>query len=183
MEEARQAKRPESPAAWWTSGRDAQVFVDDSGRRARRMRVAGVAAAALCAFWLVGLAVGMAGFSGFSSIGLHALARAGLKRPPTLRADAIADRSALRIADRSELRLRGVVGAAPQGRVATAELPLRASSCSLSAMALTGHPRRAESRGTSAPVDPRSSRRHEFAGRPGCDGLARPARAPASVRA
>jgi hypothetical protein len=175
MEQARQAQRPESPAAWWTSGRDAQVFVDDTGRRARRMRIAGIAAAALCAFWLVGLTVGMAGFSGFSSIGLHALARAGLKRPPTLRADAIADRS--------QLRLRGVVGAASQGRVATAELPLRASSCSLSAMALTGHPRRAQARGTSAPVEPRSSRRHEFAGRPGCLGLARPARAPTSVRA
>jgi hypothetical protein len=175
MEEARQAKRPESPAAWWTSGRDAQVFVDDSGRRARRMRVAGIAAAALCAFWLVGLTVGMAGFSGFSSIGLHALARAGLKPPLTLRADAIADRS--------ELRLRGVMGAASQGRVATAELPPRGSSCSLSAMGLSSRLRRGQPRGMSAPGDPRFSRRHEFAGRSACVGSERPARAPASVRA
>jgi hypothetical protein len=175
MEGARQAKRPESPAAWWTSGRDAQVFVDDSGRRARGMRVAGVAAAALCALWLVGLAVGMAGFSGFSSIGLHALARAGLKPPPTLRADAIADRS--------ELRLRGVMGTASQGRVATAELPPRGSSCALSAMGLSSRLRRGRPRGMSAPGDPRFSRRHEFAGRSACVGSERPARAPASVRA
>jgi hypothetical protein len=175
MEETRQAQRPESPAAWWTSGRDAQVFVDDSGRRARRMRVAGVAVAALCAFWLVGLTVGMAGFSGFSSIGLHALARAGLKRPATLRADAIADHS--------ERGVRGVVAAASRGRVATAELPLRESSCSPSAMALSGHLRRALPRGMSASMDPRSSRRHQFAGRPACLGLARTARAESSVRA
>jgi hypothetical protein len=175
MEEARQAQRPESPAAWWTSGRDAQVFVDDSGRRARGMRVAGVAAAVLCALWLVGLAVGMAGFSGFSSIGLHALARAGVNPRPTLRADAMVDRS--------ELRLRGVLGAASQGRVATAELPQRDSSCSLSAMSLSGRVRRAQARGMSAPADPRSSRRHEFAGRSGCLGSERPARGPDSVRA
>jgi hypothetical protein len=175
MEGARQAKRPESPAAWWTSGRDAQVFVDDSGRRARGMRVAGVAAAALCALWLVGLAVGMAGFSGFSSIGLHALARAGLKPPPTLRADAIADRS--------ELRLRGVMGTASQGRVATAELPVRESPCSLSATSLASRPRRGQPRGMGAPADQRSSRRHEFADRSACVGSERPARVSASVRA
>jgi hypothetical protein len=140
------------------------------------MRVAGVAAAVLCAFWLVGLTVGMAGFSGVSSIGLHALARAGLKRPATLRADAIAERY--------ELGVRGVVTApASRGRVATAELPLRGSSCSPSAMALSSQLRRAQPQSMSAPVDTRSSRRHQFAGRPACMGLARPARAEASVRA
>jgi hypothetical protein len=141
------------------------------------MRVAGVAAAALCAFWLVGLTVGMAGFSGFSSIGLHALARAGLKRPAaTLRADAIADRSALGV--------RGVAAARSRGRVATGELRLRHSSCALSPVVLSGgHLRSDERRRLSPPVDPRASGRHQFAGRSACPGLARPARPADSVRA
>jgi hypothetical protein len=182
MEEARQATRPESPAAWWTSGRDAQVFVDESGRRARGMRVAGVAAAVLCTFWLVGLTVGMAGFSGFSNIGLHALARAGLKRPATaLRADATADRSEL---GARELGVHGVAAAGSRGRVATAELRLHQPSCAFSPLVLPdGHLRSNQRRGLSVPVDRRASRRHELAGRSACQGSARPARAVASVRA
>jgi hypothetical protein len=84
--------RPEAPAAWRTGGHDTQVFVDDSGRRALGVRMAGFALAALCAFWLAGLAVGMAGFSGFPAPSLHALARTGLARPLFARGDAVVDR-------------------------------------------------------------------------------------------
>src|SRR5580704_2840192 len=89
MREASQAARPEPPAAWSTSGQDAQVFVDASGRRARGVRAAGVAVASVCAFWLVGLTVGMAGFSGFPTVGVRVLAHAGNPRSVGLRADAI----------------------------------------------------------------------------------------------
>ncbi|HEY2142533.1 MAG TPA: hypothetical protein VGG98_10795 [Solirubrobacteraceae bacterium] len=51
------------------------MFVDDSGRRALGVRLVCFAAAALCAFWLTGLVVGMVGFSGFAPHGLGALAQ------------------------------------------------------------------------------------------------------------
>jgi hypothetical protein len=166
MERTHQATRPESPAAWWTSGQDAQVFVDDSGRRARGVRAAGVVAAAVCTFWLAGLTVGMAGFSGFPTIGLHPLAHAGLTRSATLPADAIADRS--------QIGLRRVASAAARGRVTTAESRTpesrtQGSSCSappavLSAGRLQGRQR---SRGS---VSPRvqASIRHALAARSSC---------------
>ena len=87
--DARQAQRdlapPESALPWLIGGHEAPVFVDHSGRRARGVRVVGAAMAALCALWLVGLLLGMAGFSGFPAGrlpigGLPALARAGLAR-------------------------------------------------------------------------------------------------------
>jgi hypothetical protein len=62
-------------SAWLTNGHEAQVFVDDSGRRALGVRLACVAAAALCAFWLTALVVGMVGFSGFAPHGPATLAQ------------------------------------------------------------------------------------------------------------
>jgi hypothetical protein len=121
MRQASQAARPEPPAAWWTSGRDAQVFVANSGRRAHGVRVAGVAAAGVCAFWLAGLAVGMAGFSGFPTIGLRVLSHAAVARQLALRADAGVDRSAI--------ALRQSAPAGSQGPVTDAEGSVRASSC------------------------------------------------------
>jgi hypothetical protein len=47
---------------------ETQIFVDDSGRRARRVRMAGLALVTTCACWLGALTVGMAGFTGFSPI-------------------------------------------------------------------------------------------------------------------
>jgi hypothetical protein len=78
----RVAVRPQPSVASWISGPDTPVFVDHSGRRARGLRVAGVVVAALCAFWLAGLVVGVAGFSGFPAGrfaigGLRAPTRAG----------------------------------------------------------------------------------------------------------
>jgi hypothetical protein len=172
MEGPRQAKRPESPAAWWTSGRDTQVFVDHTGRRARGVRVAGIAAAALCAFWLVGLTVGMAGFSGFRAVGLHELARAGLARhglhrAATLRADAIADRSAL--------AQRRVASVASRGREAAVELPLRGPSCSGSPVASSaGRTRGEERRSLSAVAGPRVSAAGDLARRSACTGSGAP---------
>jgi hypothetical protein len=73
--EQRVLARPESPATWRTSGHEAQVFVDDSGRRALGVRLVCFAIAALCAVWLTGLVVGMVGFSGFATPRLAALAQ------------------------------------------------------------------------------------------------------------
>ncbi len=42
--------------------------MDDSGRRARRVRMAGLALVATCTCWLAALTVGMAGFAGFSPL-------------------------------------------------------------------------------------------------------------------
>jgi hypothetical protein len=81
---------PESPAAWLTSGHEAQVFVDDSGRRARRVRLAGFALACACAFWLAALTLGMVGFAGFPAR-LPTLAHKGIARPAATRRDQFAD--------------------------------------------------------------------------------------------
>ena len=90
----RVAARPDAPAAWRTSGRDTQVFVDDSGRRALGVRLAGFALAAVWAFWLAGLAVGMTGFSDFPATGLPRLAITHSAPARLARAEAVADRSA-----------------------------------------------------------------------------------------
>lgn len=42
--------------------------MDDSGRRARRVRMAGLVLVATCTCWLGALMVGMAGFAGFSPL-------------------------------------------------------------------------------------------------------------------
>jgi hypothetical protein len=57
---------PLVPAAGWGQAEhEVQVFVDDSGRRARRVRGAGLAVVATWSFWFVGLMGGMVGFGGF----------------------------------------------------------------------------------------------------------------------
>ena len=98
------------------------MFVDSSGRRARGVRAAGVAVASLCAFWLLGLTVGMAGFSGFPTIGVRVLAHAGIARSAALEADARVDRSAI--------DLSPVAEAAARRRVADADGSVRALPCS-----------------------------------------------------
>ena len=47
---------------------ETQIFVDDSGRRARRVRMAGLALVATCTCWLGALTGGIAGFAGFSPL-------------------------------------------------------------------------------------------------------------------
>lgn len=66
-------------------GQDDQVFVDDSGRRARGVRILSVVAALLCTFWLSGLIVGMAGFSGFPIVNLPVIAHIAATRPGIVR--------------------------------------------------------------------------------------------------
>lgn len=140
MRNASQAVRPEPPAAWWTSGQDAQVFVANNGRRAHGVRVAGVAAAGVCAFWLAGLAVGMAGFSGFPTIGLRVLSHAAVARQLALRADAGVDRSAV--------ALRRSAPAGSQGRVVDAESSVRVPSCPAARTALPALRLQATQRGS-----------------------------------
>jgi len=63
-------------AAWGTSGYDAPVFVDDSGRRAHGVRLAGAVVAMLCACWLATLVFGMSDLTSLPSAHVSALARA-----------------------------------------------------------------------------------------------------------
>ena|ERR1700677_3347680 len=77
--------QPEDRLAWRIAAQEAPVFVDDSGRRARWVRLAGAAMAGLCALWLTGLVIGTAGFANFPSVPspvrlLPALARVGPTR-------------------------------------------------------------------------------------------------------
>ncbi len=71
---------------------EAPVFVDHSGRRARGVSIVGAGIAGLCAMWLAGLLIGVAGFSdlpaGRSAIGsLPALTRMGIAQGPARRAE------------------------------------------------------------------------------------------------
>jgi len=68
-------RRPDV-AAWSTSGHDAPVFVDDTGRRAHAVHLAGVAIALLCACWLATLVLGMSGVTSLPSARASTFARA-----------------------------------------------------------------------------------------------------------
>jgi len=59
-DQRKEACRP-AVAAWNISGHDAPVFVDDSGRRAHGVHLAGATIAMLCACWLAALVFGMSG--------------------------------------------------------------------------------------------------------------------------
>jgi hypothetical protein len=48
---------------WTATGLEPQVFLDPSGRRARRVHLAGAVAALACSGWLAGLIAGGAGFA------------------------------------------------------------------------------------------------------------------------
>jgi hypothetical protein len=61
-DQRKDACRP-NVAAWNTSGHDAPVFVDDTGRRAHGVHVAGMAIALMCASWLATLVFGMSGLT------------------------------------------------------------------------------------------------------------------------
>ncbi len=65
-------------AAWNISGHDAPVFVDDSGRRAHGVHLAGVTIALLCACWLAALVFGMSGLKSLPDTVAGARASAGL---------------------------------------------------------------------------------------------------------
>jgi hypothetical protein len=82
-----------------TRGHESLVFVDDSGRRARGVRVAGLALAIVCTLWLAGLAVGVTDFSGFTAR-LPALAHTGLRRSKIAAEDAVAERTEISHAKR-----------------------------------------------------------------------------------
>jgi hypothetical protein len=63
-------------AAWSTSGHDAPVFVDDSGRRAHGVHLAGFAIAMLCACWLATLVLGVSGVTSLPGAHASTFARA-----------------------------------------------------------------------------------------------------------
>jgi hypothetical protein len=87
-----------APYALGGRAREAQIFVDDSGRRARRVRAAGLALVATCTCWLGALTVGVAGFASFAPI------TAGLVPVPLHHALAgkPADRDRVPVAERRE---------------------------------------------------------------------------------
>jgi hypothetical protein len=60
--------QPERTLACRIADNEALVFVDHSGRRARWVRLVGAGMAGLCALWLTGLVIGMAGFANFPSV-------------------------------------------------------------------------------------------------------------------
>jgi hypothetical protein len=61
------------PEVWKATGLEPQVFLDHSGRRARRVSVAGVLAAVLSAGWLGGIVCGSAGFASLPALRSAAL--------------------------------------------------------------------------------------------------------------
>jgi hypothetical protein len=61
------------PEVWKATGLEPQVFLDRSGRRARRVSVAGVLAAVLGASWLGGIVGGSAGFASLPALRSGAL--------------------------------------------------------------------------------------------------------------
>jgi hypothetical protein len=61
------------PEVWRATGLEPQVFLDRSGRRARRVSVAGVLAAVLSAGWLGGIVGGSAGFASLPALRSAAL--------------------------------------------------------------------------------------------------------------
>lgn len=56
------------PEVWKATGLEPQVFLDRSGRRARRVSVVGVLTAVLCASWLGGIVGGSAGFASLPAL-------------------------------------------------------------------------------------------------------------------
>jgi hypothetical protein len=76
-DQRRDACRP-AVAAWNLSGHDAPVFVDDSGRRAHGVHLAGVTIALVCACWLATLVFGMSGLSSLPGVGAPPSASARL---------------------------------------------------------------------------------------------------------
>jgi hypothetical protein len=65
--------RAPEPEVWKATGLEPQVFLDHSGRRARRVSVAGVLAAVLSAGWLGGIVCGSAGFASLPALRSGAL--------------------------------------------------------------------------------------------------------------
>jgi len=76
-EQRKDACRP-VVAAWNISGHDAPVFVDDTGRRAHGVHLAGVTIAMLCACWLATLVFGISGLTSLPGTGAGALPSAPL---------------------------------------------------------------------------------------------------------
>jgi hypothetical protein len=68
---------------WTATGQEPQVFLDHTGRRARRMRVLGGLAALTAAGWLGGVIGGSAGFASLPALHSHSIvahARAPVSR-------------------------------------------------------------------------------------------------------
>lgn len=70
--------------AWTATGREPQVFLDRTGRRARRVSVAGVLAVVVGAGWLGGVVGGSAGFASLPALRAplvaHAVSHGGARR-------------------------------------------------------------------------------------------------------
>jgi hypothetical protein len=74
------APAPGPPVRWTATGLEPQVFLDRTGRRGRRVRLAGGGVALLSAGWLAALVTGAIGFSGLPSL---PATLAGLRPAPT----------------------------------------------------------------------------------------------------
>ncbi|MGI8557357.1 MAG: hypothetical protein ACR2ND_03440 [Solirubrobacteraceae bacterium] len=86
-----------APAGVWTAtGLEQQVFVDHSGRRARRVALLGATCAVLAAVWLLALVSGSFGFSTLPAIGLSHAAQAPSPAPHRVLHTAAVHRSLVR---------------------------------------------------------------------------------------
>jgi hypothetical protein len=74
------AVRAPEPEVWKATGLEPQVFLDHSGRRARRVSAAGVLAAVLSAGWLGGIVGGSAGFASLPALRSAALVAHGAQQ-------------------------------------------------------------------------------------------------------
>jgi hypothetical protein len=68
METAGPSASASSYDVWTATGRERQVFLDVTGRRARRMRAAGALAAIVATGWLGGLVGGGTGFASLPAL-------------------------------------------------------------------------------------------------------------------
>ncbi len=74
-----------APTVWTATGLERQVFLDHTGRRGRRMRLAGGGMALLSAGWLAALVTGSIGFSTLPSLPAPATVLAAKPAAPLVR--------------------------------------------------------------------------------------------------
>jgi hypothetical protein len=76
METAEDTGSTRNSDVWTATGRERQVFLDVSGRRARRMRAAGALAAVVATGWFGGVVGGGTGFASLPALRPSLIARA-----------------------------------------------------------------------------------------------------------